>query len=568
MKVILLLLLPFCGLYAQDLSTLKKQTPFALSGNFFLNMDTYSQLSGGSAGYLNPFAWSVTGTPVVSIYGISMPVTLLFSNQNKAYSLPFSRFGLSPRYKWAQIHLGWRSLNFSPFTLGGQNIFGAGLSLTPGKWHLDGIYGKFNKAITDISLFNNLNNSNTPVYSRKGFAIQVGYGNEKNNVYISYLNAKDDSNSVSQDIKMQSGVQAASNQVWGIRSRIHIIKPLSWYIDGAASQYTGSQVMADSLGGSKLWWQQWLSNPNSSSRLLTALETGIQYSAPGYGLDLKYRRVDPNYQSMGAFYLQTDIEQYTINPSARLFKSKLSLTGSLGIQRDNLYQKSAGRNNRTIGLVGLSYTPNEVWGVDIQYSNFGISQQLLTKYVSPNPNQPLYDSVRIDQVSRSVTLSPHIILVNQYTINTISGTFSYQDLSDRNQVTAGNNNFNSVIAILTHTISFLRSKWQVSQSATYLNTSLSTGSAGDLGYTLGATKNLEKKKVTLTGNLSYYVNLVAGSQSGHTINGSAGAGIHIGQHQAIQAGAGIIDTNNKGINGSAGNHSTQLTSYLRYNFSF
>jgi outer membrane protein W len=271
---------------------------------------------------------------------------------------------------------------------------------------------------------------------------------------------------------------------------------------------------------------------------------------------------------MGTFYLQTDIEQFTINPSCRFFKNKLSLTGSLGIQRDNLYQKSAGNSHRTIGLAGLSYNANEVWGIDIQYSNFGISQQLLTKYVNPNPNQPLYDSVRIDQVSRSVTLSPHIILINPNAINTIAGSFSYQDLTDRNTTTSPNNNFNSSIAILTHTIAFLRSKWQLSQSATYLNTKLSTGSAGNIGYTLSASKNLEKKKIALTGNLSYYVNLVGGSGTGHTINASVGAGIHVGQHQSIHAGGGTIATSNNGSNGAISNHSTQLTTYLRYNISF
>ena len=565
---VLLFLLPAGCLYAQDLASLQKQAPVRINGNLSVSMDTYSALSGGNPGILNPFSWSVVGTPVVSIYGIAMPVSILISNQSKAYHLPFSRFGLSPYYKWAKLQLGWRSLDFSPFTLGGQNIFGAGVSLSPGQWHADFMYGKFNNAVTDISLFNNLNNSNTPVYSRKGYALQLGYGNEKNNFYISYLRARDDSASVGQDIKTQSQARPAANQVLGIRSRLRLLDHLSFYIDAAASHYMNDQGAGDTATTSNPWWQKLVSQPNSSSRLLTAFESGLQYNLPAFGLDLKYHRVDPGYQSMGAFYMQTDVEQYTIGPSFRILQNKLFFTGSLGLQRDNLFSKSAASSHRTIGLASISCNPSQVFGIDLQYSNFGISQQVLTQYVSPNPNHPLYDSVRISQVSQSITLSPHVLLANASTVNSISATFSYQNLSDRNPVSSPSGNFNSSIAVLTHSISFLQRKWQFSQSLTWLDTKLATGNTGNIGYTMGASKSIEKKKLAINGNLGYYRNLLAGASVGSTFNISAGAGIRIGKHQSIQGGAGMIDNNTKSSNGSPGNHFTQLTTYIRYNFSF
>lgn len=106
--------------------------------------------------------------------------------------------------------------------------FSVGTTVKYHQFYFDFIYGKFNKAITDISMYNNLNNSNTPVYSRKGFATQLGYGNDKNNVYLSYLSAKDDSTSISQDIKNQSQTPAAANQVIGLRSTIIFLFPEHW----------------------------------------------------------------------------------------------------------------------------------------------------------------------------------------------------------------------------------------------------------------------------------------------------------------------------------------------------
>jgi hypothetical protein len=565
--LLLPLFFPFSRVLAQNMDSLKKQSPFKNSGNISAEMDSYNLLSGANPGYLNPLSWSLNGNVMMSIYGINIPVSALLSNQSTAFNSPFSRFGISPAYKWAALHLGWQSLNFSQFTLGGQNIFGAGVSLTPGKFHFDFMYGKFDSAITDISVFNNLNSSNIPVYSRKGFATQIGYGNEKNNFYINYLSAKDDSNSISTALKNKSQMLAASNQVIGLKSKISFLKYAYWYVDAAASFYIRDQSV-DTVKKTNQWWNFLASSPNSSTQFLTALETGFQINTSSLGLGLKYRRVDPDYKSMGAFYLQTDIQQYTINPSVKLMKNTLVLTGSLGIQNDNLFKNNANSSQRTIGLLNVSYNPGQTFGIDVQYSNFGISQQLLTKYVNPNPNKPLYDSVRINQVSRSITLSPHLSFIGTKYVNIITASFSFQNLDDKNPNTSTTNNFNSTLAVVTHSINFLQSKWLATQSITYFDTKLSAGDVSDLGYTLGVSKNIERKKLTINANASYYFNSLAGHQIGNTVRITGGAGFVVFKNQSLQAGVGLIATNNKASGSALANNSSQLTTYLRYNVSF
>ena len=138
----------------------------------------------------------------------------MIASQNKSFNTPFNRFGLSPSYKWIKLDLGWRSLNFSQFTLSGQQIFGAGFELTPGKFRAAFIYGKFNDAVTDISLYNNLNN-NTPLYKRTGFAAKLGYGSSANFLEFSYLQAKDDSNSIPKLLADSVQAKPAANQVAG-----------------------------------------------------------------------------------------------------------------------------------------------------------------------------------------------------------------------------------------------------------------------------------------------------------------------------------------------------------------
>ena len=69
---------------------------------------------------------------VPSIYGLSLPFSFNVSQYSESYEDPFTQFGISPSYKWAKLHLGYRSIQFSPFVFDGQNFLGAGVELNPG----------------------------------------------------------------------------------------------------------------------------------------------------------------------------------------------------------------------------------------------------------------------------------------------------------------------------------------------------------------------------------------------------------------------------------------------------
>lgn len=49
----------------------------------------------------------------------------------------------------------------------------------------------------------------------------------------------------------------------------------------------------------------------------------------------------PGYQSMGAYYVQNDIERITVAPTLRLFKNRLQFRASAGWQHATRPTKSA-----------------------------------------------------------------------------------------------------------------------------------------------------------------------------------------------------------------------------------
>ena len=103
-KINLLLVLGLCSLtaYSQDLSTIKNEKPFAISGRIDARTIMYS--SSGIDGRRSPFTYILSGAPTLSFYGITVPITFTISEQERNFSQPFNQIGLSPTYKWLTLH--------------------------------------------------------------------------------------------------------------------------------------------------------------------------------------------------------------------------------------------------------------------------------------------------------------------------------------------------------------------------------------------------------------------------------------------------------------------------------
>ena len=92
-----------CHASAQDLSQLGNQKPFGLSGNL---TGQYTFFSSTGQEYMKPGSWTISGNPVVSIYGVLLPFSFTVSEKERSFRQPFNQFGVSPEYKWVKLHLG------------------------------------------------------------------------------------------------------------------------------------------------------------------------------------------------------------------------------------------------------------------------------------------------------------------------------------------------------------------------------------------------------------------------------------------------------------------------------
>lgn len=536
---------------------------FLLTGQLYSTLTAYGQdsskvsrvvkVSGGLnayAGFYTPrgIAARNQATPlglsgVVTITlpaGISLPFSAVLGNQGVSFHQPFNQYGVSPTYKWATAHAGYRNVSFSPFTLAGHTFLGGGVELNPGKIRFGAVYGRFNKAtsstLADPSIL--------PSFKRTGYALKLGYGTASNYIDLVMLRAKDDTNSIANvPASPEQQLAPAENLVVGVTSRLLLVKHFLVEVDAAASAYTrdvfASEVQAEGKNAVfKLFGN--LIIPRLSTQLTQATQAAVGYQDKWGSLKFQYKRIDPNFQTMGAYYFQSDIQSYTVATSLNLLQGKGRLSASYGKQIDNLANNKNAGTGRSIGSLMASFNPTPIWGVDVSLSNYGLSQKAGLR--------PLIDTLRIAQNNFSATVNTRYSVFNDDLSHILTLTASHQQLSDLNNATSAQTENNNQNLNLGYFLQQNRSGFGVNLMLSYTQTSLPvTDPPTDTkvryyGPTLGTNYAFFKKKLNTSANASYLINQQYG-QTGKVMTISANAGYQLSKKQSLSLMLNYLNSN-------------------------
>ncbi len=324
------------NLQAQDLSDIRKAKPFdwntsvSLGSNFF---QTTSRTPTSS-----PFGYYINVNASMSIYGFSIPLAFSYRNQQFNYSKPYFRLGISPRYKWARLYVGQSSLSFSPYTLAGVTFNGGGIALTPGKFRLTVMAGNLQNPRAILDSIQGRPTFVNP-YKRSAFGAKIGIGSTSKNIDLIFFKGKDYSSN--QNVSDSTPFRPAENLVIGIQSKLSFFKNLiQFQVNTAASAFTNNQNAGElEVGDNEQKYfnlAQKLTTINNSTRLNLAGDASLNINLNHFRIGGRYQYIDPTYSSLGAFYFQDDNENYTINAGTDLWKGKINIDGSYGLQRNNV----------------------------------------------------------------------------------------------------------------------------------------------------------------------------------------------------------------------------------------
>lgn len=412
---------------AQNLGEIGKGKAFDINGSLGIGCMLTNQ-SGISARRV-PFSWYVNGSPTLKIYDVTFPFSFVWSEQDRNFSQPFNKYGASPYYKWITLHAGWRNVYYSDYTLSGATFLGGGFDLNPGKIRVGAIYGKFrNKTLVNEesrSRYSYL----LPSYERWGLGVKIGFGKGPNYTDLIIFNAKDKMDSTVMRMADSARINPMENIAIGIKSNYTIAKNFDFNVDVAASAVTLDSRLTDPLASQigNISFLKNLIHVNRSTVPYLAGTTSLGYSLRKMRLKLEYKRVDPEYQTLGSYYINNDVQQITFSPTFMMFKNKLILTGSYGLRTNNLLETNTNTTINKIGSAFLTFTPKPAFGVSLNYSNYGTD---LT-----NSQTQLNDSILFSVINQSIGGNIRLTKSKTDKSRSLMLNVQYQNLNDNNIVT-------------------------------------------------------------------------------------------------------------------------------------
>ncbi len=492
-KLTLLIVLMFasCALAAQDveatvnrLAKLKEQQ-LNITGGINLTSQFYN--ASGIAARRDDFQWGARANLNFSFLGINAPFTFVFSEANQNFGLPSYTFaGLSPRYKWATLHAGDRSLSFSRYTMSGISFRGLGVTLEPGKFHFSGFYGKLNRALAnDLNALGDLNG----FYQRNGYGFRVGYGGNSTSIFANFFAADDQENGDLPPVTELGPVFGLqNNKVISLEGRQQIGKRISVFGELAHSAFNGNNrapalATEDETFGNTLLG---LFSPTEETQTGQAYQIGAAYTQTKYGLQLQYERISRGFRTLGALFFNKDSENITLGLNRSFLENKLTVFVNGGLERTNLDSEEQESTNRIIGALNLTYRPDDKWMFSSGYSNFRNDTKLRAR---TNLLAPV-DSIFLAQVTQNANLmvlrqlgtkdkpsSLRLMLMRQLANNVIN--------DEVNQ----NANSQVTVASLAYTAGNPDAGLQWNTGLSYNTTRIGTISNNNFAPTLGINKN-------------------------------------------------------------------------------
>ncbi len=518
--------------YGQNLEQIGSQPPVSLTGGLSATASFY-----GATGIQNrraPFSYILTGSPTLNFYNsISIPFFFTYSEQERVFRQPYNQFGFSPYYKWITLYAGYRNLNYSEFTLGGHTFLGGGFDLHPGIFHFGFIYGRFNRA-TPVDTTSASFQPYT--YANWGYAARIGVGKGANFLDFSFLRARDDSSSVHPDSAFAGKVNPAQNFVLGMKGQVKFLDHFIFSLEAATSLYNSNlfnhSVLSDSAKSVYTRFLGKMIATNSSTQDYNALLSALTYQDKTFAVRLQYRRVDPGYKSMGAYFFNNDVENITLAPSFHLFHNKFRFGGSIGYQHDNLNKQKVTTSSRLIGSANLSAEFNQHFGVDMSYTNYANTQRHQVILVK--------DTFRLAQVSQNFSFTPHYIHASQDRIHAVIFSANYNLFSSVDKSINSQMDTKSYNLFLNYQLTLVPDNLTLTSNLNYMDVKASNIEEGNYGITLGASKGFLKNKLTAGWNGSFLKGISANSK-GLILNQSISINYRISKHHSFGFNASYIN---------------------------
>lgn len=456
----------------------------------------------------NPFTTNVAVNLNLSVAGLNIPFSTILSNKQLVYNfdpqlppleLPSYNFtGLSPTYKWATVHLGDRSMSFSPYTLDGHSFKGYGVELKPNKFYFGAMYGRLRRAVAEDF---RSRQALDPSFRRMAWSFKAGYDTGEESIALIMFKGWDDPNSIP-PLEQTPNLTPAENTVVSLIGKKKFGKIITLSVDYAISALNrdanSPTIEAPNLRGF-VKGMAGLFNPRITAGYYNALKSSLEFKTTVGDFSANHEWVDPGYRTLGALFFNNDYENWTIGSKNELFKKKLILATDIGVQRNNLNKIELNTAAKFIGSINATITPSENSNLNISYSNFRNTNKLRANTI------PFIqvDSLILSQVNQNANIV-YSHLGGEEKNRVFSAMVSYQAANSiENDEVQEDQNTANLMTNLTYTHTFTTSKLILTGALLANRSAVPNVNIWSLSPTLSVGKPFFEEQLKLTSSLSY-----------------------------------------------------------------
>lgn len=419
-------------------------------------------------------SWQLAMRPTITLFGeLTAGVDLLLTNEGNEFRQNINQIGISPQWRWVTAHLGDFSQQYSPYTVSGVRVRGAGVDLRPGLFRFSLQGGRTQRPV--------FAGSEGTVFQRNMLAAKLGVGNEGSSFLdLNIVKARDDITRRELGLlvidstlidtlpggafRPQIGTRPQENLVAGLQGQLTTWqRRLVLRGEVAAALITNDLTapLADSLGDGP-------SSPLAPFQDLRLSTSGDYAYNVDAALNLRrvrmrttYEYVGPGYTSLGLAYLIGDRESIGWDGSWQLPGDRVILQGQVRRMGDNLAGTRTYTSNRDTygGAVVMRFT-------DLLTGTVSAMQNVVA-------NDAVVDTFVVDvrALALTGTVSSQQEVFGKRTV--LSLAYAYQNSLDGNTVT----NIPDVLAqnVSVTTQVFLTDRFSLAPSVAAVATELSSG---------------------------------------------------------------------------------------------
>lgn len=380
-------------------------------------------------------SWRVIASPRLGIFGgTEVGLDLLLSSEGNEARQNINQVAFEPNWGWGQAHLGDFARDYSPYTMNGLRIRGAGLDIDRGRVRASVQGGRSASLIPSTA--------DGPTYRRSVIAAEFGLGRADRSIDLRFVRAQDDVipdetpvfdtlglDTLPSDLRPQQRNRPQENVVISLGSSLRLFErklSLKGEVAGAVltRDLTSPMIDGDSVdapvGG--------LTELRTSSSGDAAWNLDAQWQGRSYGLRGGYEQIGAGFTSLGLAYLVNDRRSWNAGGDVRLLRGLVMLQGRYQQQQNNLTSQRVSTTTRdvltgtatvrlpadlTVSLVGLlaaagNAETNDTLLVDNRTSTVNASVSRPWRFKGRGASASIAYSVQGAEDRNSIRLTPKV----------------------------------------------------------------------------------------------------------------------------------------------------------------